>query len=114
MAWFWRRYTLMTREHYSSVIASQRDLYRAKACVDLCVVTALAAVAIAPAHPPTRYVDVLGSVTVAGYLLWSGLRSSPKPSPQRQGAASRPAEAAVKEVAPLATPSYFFPTTVIV
>ena len=42
--------------------------------MDLCVVTALAAVAIAPAHPATRYVDILGSVTVAGYLLWSGLR----------------------------------------
>ena len=77
-AWFWRRYTVLTREHYSSVIASQRDLYRAKASVDLCVVAALAAVAIAPAHPATRYVDLLGSVMVAGYLLWSGLRLAQK------------------------------------
>jgi len=75
-ALFWRRYTVLTREHYSTVIAAQRDLYRAKTCVDLCVVAALAAVAIAPAHPATRYVDVLGSVTVAGYLLWSGLRAA--------------------------------------
>ena len=37
--------------------------------------TALAAVAIAPDHPVTRYVDLLGSVVVA-YLLWSGLRAS--------------------------------------
>ncbi|MBN2393696.1 MAG: cation transporter [Anaerolineae bacterium] len=72
--WFWRRYTVLTREQYSSVIAAQQSLYRAKASVDLCVVTALTAVAIAPAHPVTRYVDILGSVIVAGYLLWNGLR----------------------------------------
>ena len=75
-SWFWRRYTAMTREQYSSVIAAQQNLYRAKALVDLCVVAALAAIAIAPHHPATRYVDILGSVTVAGYLLWSGLRTA--------------------------------------
>jgi len=40
----------------------------------LSVFAALAAVAIAPAHPATRYVDILGSISIAGYLLWSGLR----------------------------------------
>ncbi len=73
--WFWRRYAALTREQYSAVIAAQQQLYRAKASVDLCVVAALAAVAIAPAHPITRYVDILGSVMVAIYLLWSGLRT---------------------------------------
>ena len=73
-AFFWWRYTALTREQYSPVIASQRDLYRAKAFVDFCVVAALAAVAIAPGHPATQYVDVLGSVIVAIYLLWNGLR----------------------------------------
>ena len=72
--WFWRRYTVLTREQYSSVIAAQQKLYRAKAVVDLCVVSALAAVAIAPTHPVTPYVDILGSMAVAGYLLWNGLR----------------------------------------
>jgi divalent metal cation (Fe/Co/Zn/Cd) transporter len=76
--WFWRRYTKLTREQYSSVIASQQQLYRAKASVDLCVVAALAAVAIAPAHPATRYLDLLGSIIVALYLLWSGLRTAQK------------------------------------
>lgn len=73
-SWFWWRYTVLTHEQYSSIIAAQQQLYRAKACVDLCVVTALAAVAIAPTHPVTRYVDSLGSAAVAGYLLWNGLR----------------------------------------
>lgn len=72
--WFWRRYTVLTREKYSSVIASQQNLYRAKAVLDFCVVLALAAVTMAPAHPLTRYVDLLGSIIVAAYLLWSGLR----------------------------------------
>lgn len=74
-SWFWWRYTVLTREQYSAVIAVQQHLYRAKACVDLCVVTALTAVVIAPTHPATRYVDILGSVIVAAYLLWNGLRS---------------------------------------
>jgi divalent metal cation (Fe/Co/Zn/Cd) transporter len=77
-SWFWRRYSALTREQYSSVIAGQQQLYRAKASVDLCVVAALAAVAIAPAHPVTRYVDLLGSMIVAVYLLWSGLRTAQK------------------------------------
>ncbi len=72
--WFWWRYTMLTREQYSSVIAAQQNLYRAKTLLDLCVVCALGAVAVAPAHPATRYVDLIGSVIVAGYLLWSGLR----------------------------------------
>ena len=67
--WFWRRYALLTREQYSAVIAAQQQLYRAKTSVDLCVVIALAAVAIAPDHPATHYVDILGSVTVAGLLV---------------------------------------------
>lgn len=73
--WFWRRYAVLTRQHYSAIIASQCQLYRAKAGVDLCVLVALAAVAIAPAHPLTRTVDLAGSVVVAGYLLWSALHT---------------------------------------
>jgi divalent metal cation (Fe/Co/Zn/Cd) transporter len=72
--WFWWRYTSLTKEQYSPVIAAQQQLYRAKASVDLCVVTALSAVAIAPALPATRYLDILGSIMVAIYLFWSGLR----------------------------------------
>lgn len=72
--WFWRRYSALTKEQHNPVIAAQQQLYRAKTTVDLCVTAALAAVAIAPGHPVTRYVDLLGSIIVAGYLVWSGLR----------------------------------------
>ena len=74
-SWFWGRYRRMTREHYNPVIASQVSLYRAKASVDLCVILALSTVAINPAHPVTRYIDLLGSAAVAVYLLWNSLRS---------------------------------------
>lgn len=75
-SWFWRRYTRMTRESYNPVIDAQRYLYRAKSVVDLCVIVALAAVAVSPHHPATSYIDALGSAAVACYLVWSGLSSA--------------------------------------
>jgi hypothetical protein len=42
--------------------------------VDYFVVAALAVVAIAPFHPTTQSMDVLGSLVIAIYLLLSGLR----------------------------------------
>jgi len=70
--WFWLRYRALNREKYDAVIAVEQKLYRAKSCVDLCVVIALTAVAIAPAHPVTRYIDIIGSVIITCYLLWNG------------------------------------------
>jgi divalent metal cation (Fe/Co/Zn/Cd) transporter len=75
-SWFWRRYSRLTSEQYSPIIDAQRLLYRAKAFVDLCVIAALGAVAIIPNHPATRYIDILGSVILAFYLLWSGFRTA--------------------------------------
>jgi len=74
--WFWRRYTVMSREHYNPIIAAQRQLYQAKTFVDGCVIIALAVVAMAPAPAVTRYADLLGAVAVAIYLLWSGARTA--------------------------------------
>lgn len=73
--WFWRRYAVLNREEYNSIIAAQRQLYRAKASVDLCVIVALLSVALAPRAPLTRYVDVIGSVAVAFYMVWSAVRA---------------------------------------
>lgn len=69
--WFWRRYVRLSRDGANSIIAAQGRLYRAKCLVDLCVITALAAVAINPAHILTRYIDILGTGAVAVYLLAS-------------------------------------------
>ena len=73
--WFWRRYTGMTREHFSPVIHSQVQLYRAKSFVDICVIAALSAIAINPGHIATRYIDISGSVAVSFYLLWSSVNT---------------------------------------
>jgi divalent metal cation (Fe/Co/Zn/Cd) transporter len=73
---FWRRYARFAREKHSAVIDAQHRLSRAKTSVDVGVVGALAIVAVAPGSPAARYVDVLGSVIVAIYLLWSGLRTA--------------------------------------
>lgn len=73
--WFSRRYAALNREQHNSIIASQRQLYLAKAMVDLCVIAALAAVAVNPTHPATRYIDLLGSVAVSAYLFWSGVNT---------------------------------------
>lgn len=74
--WFWRRYRRLTGERYDAVIAAQQQLYRAKTVVDVCVVGALGMVVVAPRHAATPYVDVLGSVAVAGYLVFSGWRTA--------------------------------------
>lgn len=72
---FWLRYRRMNREVYDPVIAAQQRLYRAKAVVDFCVVTALLAVAVAPGHPVSRYLDAIGTMAVAVYLLYQGFRA---------------------------------------
>ncbi len=74
-SWFWRRYASLNKEEYSAIINAQRQLYRAKAFVDLCVIIALSSVALIPHHFATFYIDLLGSIVLAGYLLWSGVRA---------------------------------------
>jgi len=71
-SWFWLRYRRMNQERFEPVVAGQQSLYRAKAAVDLCVVTALTAVTVAPGHPATRYIDAGGAMIVAGYLFING------------------------------------------
>lgn len=77
-SWFWRRYTLLNREFYSSIIDAQRQLYRAKAFVDLSVIIALIFVALAPALALTRIVDLIGSLVLSVYLVWSGVQAGRK------------------------------------
>ena len=71
---FMLRYGALNRKQNNSVIAAQQRLYRAKSCVDLCVVLVLLTIAIAPLHPATHYVDAVGSIIVSGYLLWNGIK----------------------------------------
>lgn len=70
--WFWRRYSRMVKESFDPVIEGQQKMYRAKASVDLCVTIALTSVTVIPTHPITQYIDALGCIIVAIYLLYNG------------------------------------------
>lgn len=72
-AGFWLRYSRLQRHAFDPVLAVQQRLYRAKTFVDLCVTTALLTVALIPWHPVTKYVDSMGSMVVAFYLIQQAL-----------------------------------------
>lgn len=84
---FWRKYTRLNREEPNAILAVQARLYRAKSLVDGCVTIALLSVAVAPTSPVSRWLDLAGSVVVALYLFWCGLRTVWENSRQKGGAA---------------------------
>ena len=72
---FWRKYTKLNKAEPNAILAVQARLYRAKSLVDCCVTIALLAVAVAPASPVSGWLDMIGSVIVACYLIWCGVKT---------------------------------------
>ncbi len=72
---FWRKYTRLNKTEPNPILAVQARLYRAKSLVDSCVTIALLAVLIAPKEPVTYYIDLVGSVIVAVYLVLCGIQT---------------------------------------
>jgi len=72
---FWRRYTRLNRAQPNAILAVQARLYRAKSLVDGCVTAALLSVALAPKAPISLWLDFFGSIVVAVYLIWCGIRT---------------------------------------
>jgi len=72
---FWYRYTRLNRSEPNAILAVQARLYRAKSLVDISVTTALTAVLIAPASMVSVWLDLIGSVIVAVYLIWCGAKT---------------------------------------
>lgn len=72
---FWLKYTKLNKTSPNAIIAVQSRLYRAKALVDICVTVALLSVALFPLSQVSYYLDIIGSVIVAIYLIWCGLRT---------------------------------------
>lgn len=72
---FWRKYTLLHKKESNAILAVQARLYRAKSLVDGCVTIALLSVAIAPASSVSAWLDFIGSIIVAVYLIWCGIRT---------------------------------------
>lgn len=72
---FWRKYTRLNKAEPNAILAVQARLYRAKSLVDGCVTAALLSVAIAPESPVSLWLDLIGSITVAAYLIWCGIQT---------------------------------------
>ena len=72
---FWRKYTKLNKAEPNAIIAVQARLYRAKSLVDTCVTIALLSVAVFPESSFSYYLDLIGSVIVALYLIWCGIQT---------------------------------------
>ena len=72
---FWAKYTRLNRAEPNAILAVQARLYRAKTLVDMSVTTALTSVLIAPKSAVSYWLDMVGSLIVAVYLLWCGIRT---------------------------------------
>lgn len=72
---FWIKYTSLNKKELNAIILVQARLYRAKSLVDTCVTVALLSVAILPKSEISYYIDLIGSVIVALYLMWCGIKT---------------------------------------
>ena len=72
---FWIKYTRLNRAEPNAILAVQARLYRAKSLVDMSVMVALTAVLINPTSAVSYWLDLIGSLIVAVYLVWCGVRT---------------------------------------
>lgn len=72
---FWRKYTKLNKQEPNAILEVQSRLYRAKTLVDACVTTALLSVLIAPSSQISIYLDFIGSIIVAIYLMYCGIKT---------------------------------------
>ena len=72
---FWIKYTRLNKTEPNAILAVQARFYRAKALVDTSVTLALASVLIAPKSAVSYWLDMIGSLIVAIYLVVCGIRT---------------------------------------
>lgn len=72
---FWRKYTKLNKAEPNAIIAVQARLYRAKSLVDTCVSIALLSVVLFPGTQISFYLDFIGTIVVALYLAWCGVKT---------------------------------------
>ena len=76
---FWFKYTKLNKKEPNAILQVQSRLYRAKSFVDGCVTIALLSVLIAPNSPVSYWLDFVGSLTVAAYLIFCGVQTILEP-----------------------------------
>ena len=69
------RYSALNRAEPNAIIAAQARLYRAKALVDACVSAALLVVLLAPGTELASLFDLVGSLFVSAYMIYSGVKT---------------------------------------
>jgi len=72
---FWLKYRKLNHAEPNAIMAVQARLYRAKSLVDGCVTIALLSVTLFPGTDISYYLDFVGSVIVALYLIWCGIKT---------------------------------------
>lgn len=72
---FWRKYTKLNKLVPNAIMAVQARLYRAKSLVDGCVTIALLSVVLFPGSQLSYYLDFGGTIVVAVYLAWCGVKT---------------------------------------
>ena len=72
---FWGKYTHLNQKEPNAILAVQARLYRAKTLVDMSVTVALLSVLIAPKSIVSYWLDLIGSIIVALYLFWCGVKT---------------------------------------
>lgn len=72
---FWIKYSKLSRETNNNIMAVQSRLYRAKTFVDLSVVIALSVMLFSGNPTVSYYFDMIGTVAVSVYLIFTGIQS---------------------------------------
>ena len=72
---FWVKYTRLNQAEPNAIMMVQSRLYRAKTLVDSSVTIALLSVLIAPKSTVSYWLDLVGSIIVAVYLIWCGVKT---------------------------------------
>ena len=72
---FWFRYRMLSKREGSSILAVQSRLYRAKSLVDICVTSVLTIIMLMPGTEIAIWLDLAGSLVVALYLVWCGIKT---------------------------------------
>jgi len=82
---FWRKYTKLNKAEPNAIIAVQARLYRAKSLVDTCVSIALLSVVLFPGTKISFYLDFVGTIVVAVYLAWCGIKTIMERVAEKEG-----------------------------
>ena len=74
-SFFWLKYTKLSKETNNKILKVQSKLYRAKTFVDCSVVIALSVVLFSTNPIVSFYFDLIGTICVSVYLIFTGITS---------------------------------------